>query len=228
MPEPDWMHWARLEQHTREQREQNQREMLRPVGSPGQGPGGRWISFPGGIVGVALACLVIVVVFGGRQLFSDNSAPTPAGTLAVVAPATLQGRPLNTDSQFDHGNNLTETRLSGIGGTTSVFSRVYGTSNDDLIIVGAAVGTYTDFSRTVDYVVDAVEGHGLGAYHSVDPGRFGGSAKCGGYIASGMNLGVCVWVDRGTVGEIVFYNSDAAQAGKALAATRGELEQTVG
>jgi hypothetical protein len=224
----DWVPGYIREQQNRQDRERDRREMLRPVGPPtGNGNGGGCITFPLGILGIVLAGVAIIAVYFFNTIDDDEQAPAPAvtGRLTVVAPDTLQGRPLNTDSQFDEARNLVQTRLASIGGAKQTFSRVYGTSNDDLIYVGGGVGTFKNFAAQADADLSAVEDGHAQQVRSVDPGPFGGAAKCGEYTWSGVRIGVCAWVDRGTIGELAFDNSDAAKAAKLLVAARGELEQ---
>lgn len=229
MPQPEWMSDVMREQHTRQQHEQLRQERLRGFWTPPSKEGaGNLISFPGGIIGVILVAAAMVVI-GGFYLKDDpEPPPVPAGQLALVTPETLQGRPLNGDSQFDKGRELVRTQLATVGGTDKAYSLVYGTSNDDLIYVGVAKGSYTNVDYGVDVVIRAVEAdRPIRDYHPVDPGPLGGSAKCGTFTAYGINVGVCAWVDSGTIGELAFYNTDGGKAGRMLAAARGELERRV-
>ncbi|MFG1991832.1 hypothetical protein ACGFJ7_17835 [Actinoplanes sp. NPDC048988] len=148
-----------------------------------------------------------------------------AGMLAVGEPAMLQGRPQYNDPGLDEGRKLVQTRLASVPGTSHSFSRVYGTSNDDAIYVGGANGSYNDFPSRLNDVFTVVEDGKVRDIWAVDPGPLGGAAACGNLSAFGIDAGVCAWVDRGTIGELVFYHSDADRAARLLPATRAELEQ---
>jgi hypothetical protein len=189
----------------------------------------------GGCVIVPLALLpflvggFVVLVLVVRFAFghSDFQEQMDAGHLAIVEPATLLGRDRNSDSTFDRGNAQRKADLTKILGSASTISAAYGASNDDAIILAASQGVFMKSADRIDGMLDIPVGGEVTDVRSVDPGPFGGVAKCGTRTTHHVAVGICAWIDGGTAGAIAVYRSDAEQAGKLLAKARGEVERRI-
>ena len=113
-------------------------------------------------------------------------------------------------------------------GATSTVGAFYGNlAQQDMVMIAGASGLVTDPAKQLD---EAVEGLGTGGLtvsniKSVEPGPLGGVAKCGDANAAGVDLGVCVWADSGSIGVIAIYFKSGEQAQAEFVSIRGQVEQ---
>ncbi|MET7672208.1 hypothetical protein [Micromonospora luteifusca] len=213
-----------------------------PPAQPGQPYGDPYL--PGGpppakksnvgkIVLIVLA-VVLVLCLGGVAITwfavkDDVGDVVDATKTRVVAPATLAGRPKLTDPQLQSAaDDLVTQMKSEVQNETSTIGAFYGDPiKRDLVMVAAVSGLMTDPKKELE---DAV--NGLSTELSVtnmavaEAGPLGGDARCGdGKAAGDVPLGVCVWVDRGSLGMVVIYFKTAEQVEAEFATIRGQVEQ---
>ncbi|MEV1144888.1 hypothetical protein [Micromonospora sp. NPDC049799] len=204
-----------------------------PYGTPAFTPAPKKRSTGKVLLIVLLAVLVLcgggaavaVALVGGEV----KDAVDTATKTRVVAPETLAGRPKVTDPNLlDIARQLETTLNKSLPGATSTVGAFYGTpAKKDLVMVAAASGPNADPGKTLNDTIagakqSAVE---VGPMTDVEAGPLGGEAKCGDAKAAEVNIGLCIWSDRGSVGMIMIYFKSGAQVADELVAMRGQIEQ---
>ncbi|MEH0936510.1 hypothetical protein [Micromonospora psammae] len=203
-----------------------------PYGGPGVPPAPRKSS-AGKIVLIVLAVLLVLCLGGGAAVFflvkDEVKEAVDAQDTRVSAPETLAGRPKVTDPNLQDVAEQLESELNRtIPDATSTAGAFYGNpAKRDLVMVAAASGLNPDPTRTLnDFLAGArtsdVE---IGAMKTVDAGPLGGVARCGDAKAAKVPLGVCVWSDKGSLGMIMIYFKNGADAQAEFATMRGQIEQ---
>ncbi|SCG67005.1 hypothetical protein GA0070609_4203 [Micromonospora echinaurantiaca] len=208
-----------------------------PPAQPGQpyapaGPPPKKKSGAGKIVLIVLA-VVLVLCLGGAAVTwfavkDDVGDAVDAAKTRVVAPATLAGRPQLTDTELA---SLSEQMVSEMKSTvqneTSAVGAFYGDpAKQDLVMVAAASGLIADPKKELDDAVNGLSAElAVSNMADVDPGPLGGDARCGDGKTDAVELGVCVWADKGSVGMIVIFFSSADKAKAEFVGMRGQIEQ---
>ncbi|MGN9809792.1 hypothetical protein ACTMSW_10565 [Micromonospora sp. BQ11] len=168
---------------------------------------------------------VAVVLVGGEV----KDAVDTATKTRVVAPETLAGRPKVTNPELlDIAKQLEASLNTSLPGATSTVGAFYGTpAKKDLVMVAAASGPNADPAKTLNETITGARQSGVevGPMTDVEAGPLGGEAKCGDAKASQVQIGFCVWSDRGSVGMILVYFKSGAQVADELVTMRGQIEQ---
>lgn len=173
--------------------------------------------------GFVLLVLFVHSAFGQ----SDFQKQMDAQHLTVVQPKTLQGRALNTDDAYRESNAKRADDMTEAMGSGSVLGAVYGSSNKDFIVLAAAQGGFMKSANRIDRLLGVPIGGTVTDVRSVDPGPFGGVAKCGTESLRNTSVGICAWIDDGTAGAIAVSGSDGKRAAQLLIAARGEVEHRI-
>ncbi|MFI7487439.1 hypothetical protein ACIBXA_03555 [Micromonospora echinaurantiaca] len=196
------------------------------------GPPPKKKSGAGKVVLIVLA-VVLVLCLGGAAVTwfavkDDVGDAVDAAKTRVVAPATLAGRPQITDTELA---SLSEQMVSEMKSTvqneTSAVGAFYGDpAKQDLVMVAAASGLIADPKKELDDAVNGLSAElSVSNMADVDPGPLGGDARCGDGKTDAVELGVCVWADKGSVGMIVIFFSSADKAKAEFVGMRGQIEQ---
>lgn len=206
-----------------------------PYAGPGYGampPAPPKKSNTGRIVLIIVGALVLLLIAGAvvayLALRGTIKDVTDATSIRVVAPETLNGRPRSTEPDLVKAAGDTEGELKRAApNATSTVGAFYGTGErKDLALIVAVSDISVSPAQTLEGVIKGVSGQlPLQDLADVDPGPLGGVAKCGSGTTSGIDLGVCVWADRGSSGQFYLYFSSAQDAAKELASVRAVVEQ---
>ncbi|GAA2863233.1 hypothetical protein Acy02nite_52700 [Actinoplanes cyaneus] len=196
------------------------------------------------IVLVSIA-IVLVLCIGGLAVIgmvSDDKDATPtagggtestqapaAADITVVEPVTLGGRAKLDTKEF---NAVTETMEDGLltsyPGATKSFGAFYGAPAKKNMVMAIAVAApipNPKLELDKNFTNMSLTGLSVDNVAEVDAGSLGGSAKCGNSETSGIDLAVCVWSDKGSVGMLVWYYSSAAKAKAEFPELRAQMEQ---
>jgi hypothetical protein len=160
---------------------------------------------------------------------TTEDVPAPAGTITIVEPKTLGGRPKLTDPQFADVAKELQAGLADVPGATNTVGALYGTPSKQDIVVVAGV------EAPVDNPTQELNGTFLGAgvgglkvtgITPVEPGPLGGVAKCGKSKESGVDMVLCGWADDGSVGWIIWYFKSVGKAKAEFPQLRGQIEKS--
>ncbi|WP_328424932.1 hypothetical protein OG470_15570 [Micromonospora sp. NBC_00389] len=211
-----------------------------PPAQPGQPYGGPNLpagpppkkSKAGRIVLIVLA-VVLVLCLGGAAITwfavkDEVGDVVDATNTRVSAPATLAGRPKNTDPQLQSvADAMVAEMKTTAQNETSAVGAFYGDpAKQDLFMIAAASGLMTDPKKELDDAVAGLSSElGMASMATVEPGPLGGDARCGDGKAKDVPVGICVWADRGSVGMVIMYYKSAAQVKAEFVTIRGQVEQ---
>ncbi|MFG1711533.1 hypothetical protein [Micromonospora sp. NPDC049203] len=186
----------------------------------------------GKILLIVLAVVLVLCVGGGVAAYfatKDTVDEVVTATKTrVVEPQTLGGRPKVTDPQLQSAATQMKASLSkDVPDATSTAGAFYGDpAKKDLVMIVAVSGVMADPKKELNDAVTAVTPDlGTTDFKTVDAGPLGGDAKCSDGKASGEQVAVCIWADRGSLGMVVVYFKSAAELQKEFVTMRGEIEK---
>ena len=186
----------------------------------------------GKILLIVLAVVLVLCVGGGIVTWiatKDTVGEVVTATKTrVVEPQTLGGRPKVTDPQLQNAATQMKVSLSkDVPEATSTAGAFYGDpAKKDLVMIVAVSGVMADPKKELDDATVAVTPDlATKDFKTVDPGPLGGVAKCCDGKASGEQVAVCIWADRGSLGMVVVYFKSAAELQKEFVSMRGEIEK---
>ena len=207
------------------------------------------------IVLISVAVFLVLCVGGGTAIYiaARNTAkdvntalkadPTPTSTtdestsdptkapstgITVVEPKTLGGRPKLTDAQFASLAGELKSSLSDVPGATNTVGTLYGTvEKRNIVVVAAAAAPIADPGRELDSAFSSAGFGGLKitGITTVSPGPLGGEAKCGKATESGLNMAICSWADKGSLGMMIFFFQSITKAKTEFGKLRGQIEK---
>ncbi|MET8117976.1 hypothetical protein [Micromonospora sp. NPDC005189] len=205
-----------------------------PYGDPSMhaGPPPAKKSNVGKIVLIVLS-VVLVLCLGGVAITwfavkDDVGDVVDATKTRVVAPATLAGRPKNTDPQLQKAaTDLVTGMKSKVQNETSTVGAFYGDpTKRDLIMIAGVSGLLGDPKKELDDAINEISTDlAVTNMAAVEGGPLGGEARCGNGTAASVPLGICAWADRGSLGMVVMYFKSAEQAKAEFTTIRGQVEQ---
>ncbi|BCJ42253.1 hypothetical protein GCM10010168_87480 [Actinoplanes ianthinogenes] len=210
-----------------------------PFGQPGYPPPPPKKSRVVPIVLLSIA-IVLVLCVGGLVTIGllaekddtgdDKDGKTPtAADITVVEPETLGGRPKLTTSEFgDITKTMEDGLLTGYPGATTSFGAFYGTPAKKNMVMAIGVAApipnpELELSKNITSM--SLTGISVDDIVAVDTGSYGGAAKCGSGETAGVDLAVCIWSDKGSVGMLVWYYTSVSKAKTELPALRKQIEQ---
>lgn len=186
----------------------------------------------GRIVLIVLAVVVVLCLGGGAAVWflakDTVGEVVDASKTRLVEPETLGGRPKLTEPSLQSAVTQMKAEMQkDVPQATSTVGGFYGNlAKKDMVMIAGASGVIADPKKELE---DAVTGLGstLGVkqFKTVDAGPLGGDAKCGDGRADGIQVGVCAWADRGSLGMIVIYYKPAAALQSQFVAMRSQIEQ---
>jgi hypothetical protein len=202
------------------------------------------------IVLISVAVFLVLCVGGGTAIYiaARNTAkdvntalsadPTPTAAsdptkapstgITVVEPKTLGGRPKLTDAQFASLAGELKSSLSDVPGATNTVGTLYGTvEKRNIVVVAAAAAPITDPGRELDSAFSSAGFGGLKitGITTVSPGPLGGEAKCGKATESGLNMAICSWADKGSLGMMIFFFQSVSKVKTEFGKLRGQVEK---
>ncbi|HEX5595642.1 MAG TPA: hypothetical protein VFX61_06405 [Micromonosporaceae bacterium] len=179
-----------------------------------------------------LAVVLVLCCGGGAGVYllvkDEVTDVVEATQTRLVTPDTLAGRPKSTRTSFQQIADAQVASLKRTNpGATSSISAFYGESaKKDLIMIAGVSGIVADPNRALDDMIKTlVSDLGLTNIQSIDPGPLGGNAKCGDGNMAEYPVGVCVWVDRGSLGMIFAYEQTAEEIKAEFVTIRGEVQK---
>jgi hypothetical protein len=175
------------------------------------------------VVGAVLAlCVagVAVVAFVAKDTVDDAAA------ISIAEPATLGGRAKLDGGEFAAMIDGMEKSLAAYPGASDGFGAFYGSPEDkDMVAAIATKATIVSPETELDASFKAfAAGSAVTDRAPADTGDLGGSAECGTTNASGIDIAVCGWADKGSVGMILWYFKKAADVQAEFPKLRAEIE----
>ncbi|WP_155374007.1 hypothetical protein [Catellatospora vulcania] len=151
-----------------------------------------------------------------------------AATITVKEPTQLGGRLKNTSPDLvkaakELGTQMTSDEL----GVTATVSAFYGdVKTKNMVMAFAAAVPVLNQEKEMDGFTKAVVGDSKVTEPWVDvpAGPLGGLAKCAGMTSDNTPMAVCVWIDAGSVGSIMYFDKKVADVKAKFAGERGQLE----
>lgn len=186
----------------------------------------------GKVLLIVLAVVLVLCVGGGAAIWfavkDDVGEVVEATQTRVVAPETLAGRPKVTQPELVTAAEQMTTQIKqDVPEHTSAVGAFYGDpAKQDLVMIVGVSGVIADPKKELDDAVSTLT-RDLGTTNmaAVEPGPLGGDAKCGDGKSEGVDLGVCVWADRGSLGMVVIYFKSGTETAKEFPAIRAAVEQ---
>ncbi|MEV6494285.1 hypothetical protein AB0M20_37530, partial [Actinoplanes sp. NPDC051633] len=145
---------------------------------------------------------------------------TPPSKITVVEPATLGGRALSSDTEFDKMTDELESTLEDIPKATDTVGAVYGTAAKRNVVVAAAVAVPLAAPAVV-FPADLT----ITNRTTVSPGPLGGTAKCGKARAE-VDMVLCGWADKGSAGWFIWFYTSLSEAKREFITLRGQVEKS--
>ncbi|MFG1676717.1 hypothetical protein [Micromonospora sp. NPDC049282] len=186
----------------------------------------------GKILLIVLAVVLVLCVGGGIAIWAaagdDVKDVVTATKTRVVEPATLGGRPKVTEPTLQNAAVQMKSELGkDVPNATSTAGAFYGDpAKKDLVMVVGVSGIIADPKKEMADAITAVTPElGTKEFKTVDAGPLGGDAKCSDGKAQDVPVGVCVWVDKGSLGMMVVYFKSAAEFQSEFVTLRGEVEK---
>ncbi|MFJ8582616.1 hypothetical protein [Micromonospora sp. NPDC093277] len=207
-------------------------EAGQPGFGPPAGPQPKKKFSVGKILLIILAVVVVLCMGGGTAIYFARKDTVKevvdATKTRLVEPETLGGRPKVTEPELLSIADNVKTQLKGsLLGATSSIGGIYGDlAKQDMVMIAGATVLQADPKKNLDaFTRGLVATVGKLEFKTVDAGPLGGEAKCGDGESNSIQVGVCAWADRGSVGMIVIYFKSAADLQPQFAAMRGEIEK---
>ncbi|WP_233600807.1 MULTISPECIES: hypothetical protein [Micromonospora] len=189
-------------------------------------------SSAGKILLIVLGVVVLLCIGGGTAVYLATkdkvTEVVDATKTRVEAPATLAGKPKVTEPKLVAAAEQMKSQIQGdVPGATSTVGAFYGDpAKQDLLMIAGASGLIADPKKELDDATNGIsKDMGVTNFKSVEPGPLGGDAKCGDGETSGVDVGVCVWADKGSLGMLLIYNKPASELEKQFVTMRGQIEK---
>jgi hypothetical protein len=164
---------------------------------------------------VAIAVVAVLVVGGGATAFvllRNSNKP-------VVEHLSTPQRIGNFELAADPSGSLTQPNMTNdvrneVTNPTGSIAALYLEAGDRSkpVVVVAATGTIADPDAKMTQLFHEAGSERIANVHDVDPGQLSGTGRCGSATEQGQTFGVCVWVDPGSIGAIIFINREAAES----------------
>lgn len=208
-------------------------------GQPGPGPQAGFPPPPpqkksgvGKVLLIVLAVVLVLCVGGGIAIWAavgdDVGDVVEATNTRVVAPETLNGRPKVTEPALvSAAMQMSVDIKKDVPEATSTVGAFYGDpAKNDLVMIVGVSGLMADPKKELDDAVTTLTpALQVTNMAPVEAGPLGGDAKCGDGKSEGVDLGICVWADRGSLGMVVIYFKNGKQAEAEFGQIRSAVEQ---
>lgn len=184
-----------------------------------------------GLTVLIVVCAVVVLLGVGVVVavllgVSDESI---GSRTTLVAPETLGGRARYHEPQMQAVLDRQVAELKAdLPRATSVIAAAYGDpARRDLVVVSGAATRVSDPGRALEQYLAGVNAGGLNltAVMPIEPGPLGGVARCADAQEAGVDLGVCAWADRGSIGMVIMYFTTVQRAQAEFVAIRAAIER---
>ncbi|MFE0590206.1 hypothetical protein [Micromonospora echinospora] len=198
----------------------------------GSSPSPQKKSGVGKVLLIVLAVVLVLGVGGGIAIWAmvkdDVGEVVEATGTRVVAPETLNGRPRITDPDaVVMVEEIKADLTKNVPQATNTVVGVYGDlAKDDVILVAGLAALIDEPEEELDATLRGLSADfEVGVVFTVAPGPLGGIAKCGDGSAEDVELGFCMWADRGSFGMIIGYSKTGKEVEREFAAIRAAIEQ---
>jgi hypothetical protein len=199
-------------------------------GLPAQPPTKK--SGAGKILLIVLGVVVLLCIGGGTAVYLATkdkvTEVVDATKTRVEAPAALAGKPKVTEPKLVATAEQMKSQIRGdVPDARDTIGAFYGDpAKQDLLMIVAVSGLIADPKKELDDAANGItKGMGVTNFKSVEPGPLGGDARCGDGETAGVDVGVCVWSDKGSLGMILVYNKPASELEKQFVTMRGQIEK---
>jgi hypothetical protein len=178
------------------------------------------------VLGV-LAVLLVLCGVGGFIFAKPILDEYPA---TVTAGDSIAGFAKSTNAELMALGEQMNSELKQDSKLDSTAAGVYHRSGDPqrkIVMVIAGTGLLLAPETELKTAFESLDTGGLtvtGA-KAVDPGKLGGTAKCGSATTSGVKLTVCGWADHGSLGIVMFFDRGTSEGAKLLLDFRKEIQQ---
>ncbi|MER7443705.1 hypothetical protein [Micromonospora avicenniae] len=152
---------------------------------------------------------------------AGSAAPGGAGTITVVAPATLGGQPRIDTTGSGVTTDPAEPEV------TAAAQGAYGnTATEDITFFTAFASTSETPEARLDLLTSELsKKFSAQNFVEADPGPLGGLGRCSDGLFNGVLAGVCVWSDAGSSGAFIRTRQSAQVFAPDFPALRAEVEQ---
>ncbi|OZV79237.1 hypothetical protein CA850_17655 [Micromonospora echinospora] len=184
------------------------------------------------LIVLAVVLVLVLGVGGGIAIWAfvkdDVGEVVEATGTRLVAPETLNGRPRLTDpDSMAMVEEIKADNAKNVPQATDTVVGVYGDlAKDDVILVFGLAALIEEPEEELDGALKSLSAEfEVGVVVTVAPGPLGGIAKCGDGSAEDVELGFCMWADRGSLGMIIGYSKTGKEVEREFAAIRAAIEQ---
>ncbi|MGA3563676.1 hypothetical protein [Melissospora conviva] len=184
------------------------------------------------IVLIVLAVVLVICCGGAAAAWfvakDDVKEVVDATNTRVVTPETLGGHnKIDDPALAGIAQELANGFKADIPEATATAAAIYGDlATEDMVMFGAISGVLADPVQELDDAITGLSGElGITNFATVEPGPLGGQAKCGDGVQDEVQMAVCVWTDKGSLGFIIMYFSTAGELKAEFVSMRGEIEK---
>lgn len=191
------------------------------------------------IVLVSIA-IGLVLCVGGTTVFyligknaenAENSGNTgntgnTATQISITEPATLGGLAKLDSAEYASITEDMSRELAQYPGASNSFGAFYGSpENEDMVAALATEATIASPQKELDASFDTFsQSSAVTGLTEVATGSLGGVAQCGNSSFSGIDVAVCGWADKGSVGMIMYFFRTNQEILNDFPAMRAEIE----
>jgi hypothetical protein len=172
-----------------------------------------------------VGALLVLCAVGGFLVGKPILDQYPA---TLTAPQTVAGMWKQTDSDLATAAEKMVTSLTTALHPSSAIGAFYAPNNDrrQLVLVAGVTSLILSHGKQIDdaFAGESRTGIPMSGIATVDPGPMGGAAKCGeGTDSTGALVSLCVWADYGSLGLVVAYNRQPAEAAELMRRIRADV-----
>lgn len=171
-------------------------------------------------VGIAAIALGAVVVIGGMVA---AAVQVMGHHHKLALPATADGYAQINDTRFHDLQQTMVDKINDNPGGAGAIAGFYGDNGKPSVMV-VAMYTHGHSQSALNGMLRGMSPDLSGPLSAVDAGPRGGDYRCG-TLSAGLNVPVCVWVDRDTIGTVVMFDSSSADAPATAVEIRDAVEK---
>jgi hypothetical protein len=172
-----------------------------------------------------VGAVLVLCAVGGFLVAKPILDQYPA---TLTAPQTVAGMSKQTDPSLATAAEQMVTSLTTTLHPSSAIGAFYAPNNDrnQLVLIAGVTSLIFSHGKQIDdaFAGESRSGIPMSGIATVDPGPMGGEAKCGdGMGGTGTLVSLCVWADYGSLGLVVAYNRQPAEAAELMRRMRAEV-----
>ncbi|MDI6103265.1 hypothetical protein QLQ12_32120 [Actinoplanes sp. NEAU-A12] len=179
------------------------------------------------IVLISLGIVMVLCIGGGTALYLfGKNALDDAAAITITEPATLGGRPKQESKEFEAITADMEKSLSSYAGAESSFGAIYGSPADENMVAALATkALIADPQKELDASFKTFgQSAKVEGLTNADTGTLGGVAQCGTSSIEQIDVAICGWADKGSVGMVMWFFKSAPDVQAEFPKLRAEIE----